>query len=144
MPSILRATTTLLALAAAGLLSPLAAEQTMLSAEMSGGAQVPPVDTEATGTAEVTLDSEAMTVSWTVSAENLTGDPVAAHFHGPAGPEESAPPVIDISENWQEGSAEITAEQMDMIQTEMTYINLHTEAHPDGEIRGQVTAADAE
>jgi CHRD domain len=141
MPTFLRASATLLALGAAGLLSPAWAEQMMFHADLTGAAEVPPVDSAATGTAEVTVDTEAMTVSWTVTAEGLSGDATAAHFHGPATPEESAPPVIDISENWMEGSTEITPEQMQMIQDGMTYLNVHTEANPDGEIRGQVMAA---
>jgi len=131
----------LLALAVTGLLSPAAAEQMMFHADLTGSAQVPPVDTAATGTADVTVDSDAMTVTWTVTAEGLSGDPVAAHFHGPASPEETAPPVIDMSESSMQGSADITPEQMQMIQDGQTYINIHTEANPDGEIRGQVLAA---
>jgi hypothetical protein len=142
MPIIPRTTAALLALAATGLLSPAWAEQMMFHADLSGAAQVPPVETAATGTADVTVDSEAMTVSWVVTHEGFSGEPVAAHFHGPAGPEETAPPVIDISANLMEGSADITPEQMQMIQDGMTYINIHTEANPDGEIRGQVTAAE--
>ena len=142
MPTFPRAATTLLAAAAVSLSSPVWAEQMMFQADLSGAAQVPPVETDATGSAEVTVDTDAMTVTWTATAEGLSGDPVAAHFHGPAGPEETAPPVIDISANWQEGSAEITPEQMQMIQDGMTYINIHTEANPDGEIRGQVLAAE--
>ncbi len=141
MPTFPRVSATLLAFAATGLLSPAWAEQMMFHADLSGAAQVPPVDTAATGTADVTVDSEAMTVSWTIAYDGLSGDPVAAHFHGPASPEETAPPVIDMSESIMEGSAEITAEQMQMIQDGMTYINIHTEANPDGEIRGQVMAA---
>ena len=141
MPTFPRISAALLALATTGLLSPAGAEQMMFRADLTGAAQVPPVETTATGAADVTVDSEAMTVSWTVTHEGLSGDPVAAHFHGPAGPEETAPPVIDISENLAEGSVEITPEQMQMIQDGMTYINIHTEANPDGEIRGQVLAA---
>ena len=141
MPTFSRTSAALLAFAAMGFLSPALAEQMMFHADLTGAAQVPPVDTAATGTADVTVDTEAMTVSWTVTAEGLSGDATAAHFHGPATPEESAPPVIDISANWQEGSVEITPEQMQMIQDGMTYINIHTEANPDGEIRGQVMAA---
>ncbi|EYD77765.1 hypothetical protein Rumeso_00492 [Rubellimicrobium mesophilum DSM 19309] len=141
MPRLTRASATLLAFAATGLLSPAWAEQMMFHADLTGAAQVPPVDTAATGAADVTVDSDAMTVSWTVTYEGLSGDPVAAHFHGPASPEETAPPVIDISANLAQGSAEITPEQMQMIQDGQTYINIHTEANPDGEIRGQVMAA---
>ena len=83
MPTFVRTSTTLLALAAAGLLSPAWAEQMSYSAELTGAAQVPPVETEATGSADVTVDTEAMTVSWTVTAEGLSGDPVAAHLTHP-------------------------------------------------------------
>lgn len=137
-----RVSAALLALGATGLISPAGAEQMMFHGDLTGTAQVPPVDTTATGAADVTIDSDAMTVSWTVTHEGLSGEPVAAHFHGPASPEETAPPVIDISENLMEGSAEITPEQMQMIQGGLTYINIHTEANPDGEIRGQVLAAE--
>lgn len=136
-----RVSTALLTVAFTGLLSPAFAEELKFKAELNGANQVPPVDTAATGTADVTVDTTAMTVAWTITAEGLSGDPTAAHFHGPATAEESAPPVIDISQNWQEGSAPITQEQLDMIRNGMTYINIHTEQHPDGEIRGQVMAA---
>lgn len=121
-------------------------------AELSGEAQVPPVETEAMGMSDVTVDSEAMTVSWMVTYEGLSGEPVAAHFHGPATPEETAPPVIDITESllegadedMMEGTAELTEEQMADLQAGLYYINIHTEQHPDGEIRGQVVEGEAE
>src|SRR5690242_12875473 len=62
MPRFLCATAAVLAFGATGLLSPAWAEQMMFHADLSGAAQVPPVDTAATGAADVTVDSDAMTV----------------------------------------------------------------------------------
>ena len=151
MTTTLRATTALLALAAAtAFAAPAFAEQKSYMADLTGAAQVPPVDTQATGKADVTVDTDAMTISWNVTYEGLSGDPVAGHFHGPASATETAPPVIDLSVDAQEtadeaipqdimtGSSPITAEQMADLDAGNYYINIHTEAHPDGEIRGQV------
>ena len=74
------------------------------------------------------------------------------HFHGPATPEETAPPAIDITESLldgaddgrMEGSAELTEEQMADLQAGLYYINIHTPENPDGEIRGQVVEGEAE
>ena len=151
----------LLALSSAATLAlPAAAEEVKFMAELSGEAQVPPVETEATGMADVTVDTEAMTVSWMVTYEDLQGgEPVAAHFHGPATPEETAPPVVDlivdmdeaadaaqepVPEDIMDGSAELTEEQLADLQAGRYYINIHTEQHPDGEIRGQVVEGEAE
>lgn len=118
------------------------AETKSYTAELSSSAQVPPTESEGSGTADITVDTDAMTVSWTTEMEGLTGDPTAAHIHGPAAPGENAAPMIDMSGNLEEGSASITEEQLSALQDGMTYVNVHTEEYPDGEIRGQVEAAE--
>lgn len=161
MSSHIRTCSALLALACAGTLAlPAAAEEMKFMAELTGQAEVPPVETEATGMADVTVDTEAMTVSWMVTYEDLEGgEPTAAHFHGPATPEETAPPVIDMTvdmdeaadaaeesvpQDIMEGSAELTEEQLADLQAGRYYVNIHNEQHPDGEIRGQVVEGEAE
>ncbi len=74
----------------------------------------------------MTLDTDANKVSWKVTYEGLTGDPAAAHFHGPAKVGENAAPVVDISGNLSEGTADVTPEQLQMIREGNTYINIHT------------------
>lgn len=159
---------------AAGCLSaiPVAAEVLQYRAELSGEAQRPPVETAATGQAEVSLDTEALTVTWKITHSGLSGDPVAAHFHGPATPEETAPPVIDLgegaygatadtetaeepdatveedagdaaAEEIMEGSAQLTEEQIADLQAGHYYLNIHTAQHPDGEIRGNIVEGTA-
>lgn len=47
---------------------------------------MPPTDSAATGTAEITIDTNTRTVSWAIDTIDLGGDATAAHIHGPAFP----------------------------------------------------------
>ena len=136
------ATTTFLALGTF-LAAPAWAEMKMFHADLTGASEVPAVDTAATGKAEVTVDTEAKTISWKVTTEGLSGDPTAAHIHGPAAAGENADPVIDLSAALADGSGEITDEQIADLEAENYYVNVHTEANSGGEIRGQLAAAPA-
>ena len=139
-------TASLAAIAAAGLLlfaAPAYAEMLNMSAELTGAAEVPPNDSAATGMLEATYDTETMMLTWTVTYDGLTGEATAAHFHGPAGPDETAGPVVPVEGDLAspiEGSATLTEEQATQLQDGMWYFNLHTAEYPDGEIRGQVMA----
>lgn len=139
MPKLTQSLTAIAACAA--LAMPAFAEELNFTADLTPGAEVPPTQSEATGNADVMVDTEAGTVSWTVTMENLTGDPTAAHIHGPAAEGENAGPVIDMSDAIMEGSGEITEDQIAELQDGKYYVNVHTEEYPDGEIRGQLKAA---
>ena len=119
-------------------ISPVSAEMMDIKVEMKGTAEVPPNDSAATGTADVNVDTETKQISWTATHSGLSGDPTAAHFHGPAGPGENAGPLIDITGKIESGSAELTDAQLADLQAGKIYINIHTAKFPDGEIRGQV------
>ena len=106
--------------------------------EMTGTAAVPPTDSAATGTAEVTLDTEAKSVTWVYTHTGLSGDMTAAHIHGPATATEAAPPVIDTTTETMKGTAPITDAQAAELIAGKYYLNVHTEKFPDGEIRGQL------
>ncbi len=71
------------ALAFAMMSLPGLAETMQYSADLSAAAEVPPTDSTGSGSAEFTVDTEAKTISWTVTVEGLTGDATAAHIHGP-------------------------------------------------------------
>ena len=119
------------------------AELLNFSAELSGTSEVPPNDSAGTGTVEVTFDTESMVFNWTVTYDGLTGPAAAAHYHGPAAEGENAGPVVPIEGDLAspiEGSATLTDEQATQLQDGMWYFNIHTEQHPDGELRGQLTA----
>ena len=120
------------------------AEEMKFKADLKGSEEVPPVDTNATGTADITYDSDAKTLAWRIEYSDLSGEATAAHFHGPAGPGETAPPVIgiEVGPSPIEGSIELTEEQaadVADLTAERWYLNIHTAANPQGEIRGQVT-----
>jgi hypothetical protein len=61
------------------------------------GAQVPPVQTPATGTAELTYDPATRVLTWTLNYSGLSGPATMAHFHGPAAQGKNGPPVIWLS-----------------------------------------------
>jgi hypothetical protein len=71
---------------------------------------------------------------------DLSGPALAAHFHGPADAGASAPPVVMVSDpsNPIGGTAILTNSQIDDLMAGKWYFNVHTKAHPTGEIRGQV------
>ena len=114
------------------------AEMLKFTTAMTGAAAVPPNDSAATGTAEVTLDTEAKTATWIYTHEGLSGDMTAAHIHGPATAAETSGPVIDTTGETMEGSAPITDAQAAELMAGMYYFNVHTEKFPDGEVRGQL------
>ena len=54
---------------------------------LNGAQQVPPVQTAATGTAELTYDPATRVLTWTLNYSGLSGPATMAHFHGPAAAE---------------------------------------------------------
>jgi hypothetical protein len=121
--------------------APVFAEETKFMAMLSGAEEVPPTTSAGTGTANVTWNSDTKELSWTIEFSGLSGPATAAHFHGPADPGANAGPVVTIDdlESPSEGKATLTDEQAADLAAGKWYINVHTAASPDGEIRGQVT-----
>jgi hypothetical protein len=79
-----------------------------------------------------------------VTYSGLTGAAVAAHFHGPAGPGKDAPVEVPVTVGPSplQGSATLTpAQEKDLLDGNV-YFNIHTQANPKGEIRGQVSKAE--
>jgi len=93
------------------------------------------------GAVVATYDAATLTLTWHITYSGLTGPLVAAHFHGPATPGMDAPPVVPIPPpylNPLDGSAKLTLDQVSQLLGGLYYVNLHTAAYPNGEIRGQV------
>src|SRR4030095_8797000 len=64
---------------------------------LTGAQQVPPVETAATGTAELTYDAATRVLTWTLNYSGVWGPATMAHFHGPAAQGKNGPPVIWLS-----------------------------------------------
>jgi hypothetical protein len=111
-------------------------------AEMNGAAERPtPVDTQATGNATVTIEDTAVRVQG--EFEGLSGAAVAAHIHGPADKETAAPIICPLTATAAvggtlAGSCTFTEEQLQQLRDGRMYVNVHTQQHPQGEIRGQL------
>ena len=114
-----------------------------ISAVIGTSACFPPNTTTGSGEVKATLDSATSQFSYTVTYAGLSGPAVAAHFHGPAGPGVNAPPVIPVTplESPMKGAATLTAPQRADLTSGKWYFNVHTAAHPGGEIRGQLAEA---
>lgn len=112
---------------------------------LNGTQQVPPVQTGATGTADLTYDPATRLLTWNLTYSGLSGPATMAHFHGPAAQGKNGPPAVWLSEkgatvsNPIKGQATLTPEQAQQMTAGEWYINVHTQANPNGEIRGQVT-----
>jgi hypothetical protein len=134
--------TTILGLAlAAPVTPPAAAEMLSFKAELKGASEVPPVTSKGTGNITVTYDTGTKTASWKGTVSGLSGNATAAHFHGPAEPGKNAGvmiPAPGVTTGAFEGTAPLTDVQARALIAGQTYFNVHTAAHPNGEVRGQV------
>ena len=115
------------------------------TATLKGADETPATDSKGTGSVTATLDTATKAFSYKVTYSGLSGPATMAHFHGPAAPGASAPPVVPVSSkalaNPMSGKATLTDDQVKQLEGGQWYFNIHTAAHPGGEIRGQVGKA---
>jgi len=107
--------------------------------KLSGDQEVPPVKTSATGNGTITVNDDK-TVSGSVTTSGING--VAAHIHN-AAPGKNGPVAVPLSKDgdnkWTVGpGAKLTDAQFADFKAGNLYVNVHSAAHKDGEIRGQL------
>jgi glucose/arabinose dehydrogenase/plastocyanin len=107
---------------------------------LDGFQEIPPTGSTATGTGTATLDTLTGLLSWNVSFTGLSAAETAAHFHGPAGTCDTAPPALPALPLGSPivGSAALSAGQVADVLAGKWYINVHSSTFPNGEIRGRV------
>jgi hypothetical protein len=127
-------------------------------AKLTGKDEVPPKDTKATGTAEFTVTG-ANSMSYKVNVTDME-KVTAAHIHkGKVG--ENGPIVVTLfktdspsaTTNGMLSQGTITPDKLEgplagkqlsdliaMINNGEAYVNVHTQANPKGEIRGQLSS----
>jgi hypothetical protein len=120
--------------------APAKAEVVNLKAQLSGAAEVPPNDSKGTGSVTITFDTNTKKLTWKGNHSGMTTNPSAAHFHGPAEVGKNAGVLVPIPNPGSsfEGAADLTDAQAADLLGGRLYVNLHTPAHPAGELRGQV------
>ena len=117
--------------------------------ELAGENQVPSIATPATGTMDVNLDqNNVLTVEGDFTGlvsqlRDIQGSP--AHIHvGEAG--ENGPVVftvnVDADDDQRSGTftltETLTADQVQVFENNEYYLNIHTNAYPEGELRAQL------
>lgn len=117
------------------------AEEVKYSAKLDAASETPPNDSKGTGMVDAKYDTASKTLSWTATYSGLSGPAVAAHFHGPAPAGKAAGVLVPLAGGLSSpvsGSAKLTDAQAKALSEGMVYLNIHTAAHKDGEIRGQL------
>jgi hypothetical protein len=116
------------------------AATTRFTTNILGIREVPAVVSPASGTGTFTLSSTGL--QFDITVRNLSGSVITgAHFHqGDVGVEGGVLEPITFNSNLRAiGTWEgLTAEERNLLIDGSVYVNVHTVAHPDGEIRGQV------
>lgn len=129
---------------------------TSLSASLSGRQEAPPVVSFGTGTSTFFVPANRDRIDFTLNFGGLTGVTMA-HVHlgavGVDGPilfDLSAVPFVSPLQGTlragqlrPQGGAATFQQAVDALLRGNTYVNVHTTAFPDGEIRGQIGPASA-
>ena len=107
---------------------------------LSGANEVPPVDTSASGSGTIFVAADK-TINGAITTTGIVG--TAAHIHiGAAGT--NGPVIVPLARGgastWLVPTGtEISGAQFESLKKGELYINVHSAAHKDGEIRGQLT-----
>jgi hypothetical protein len=114
----------------------------VIHVELSSAQTLPAVDSDATGAGDITVNLVSGAVTGGVTVEGLTA--TLAHIHrgfagvnGPVVVDFAADPADPTRWNAVEG-ATLNEEDIENLLTGALYVNVHTEANPAGEIRGQL------
>lgn len=117
-------------------------EEDAYDAYIDAAQEVPPVTSTGSGVGEFSLRGNDL--HYTLSVEGLTSPVTAAHFHhAPRGQTGavvepiqtvSGSTVFSASGTW----LDLTDQEMEWLEDEHIYVNVHTQRYPAGEVRGQV------
>ena len=115
------------------------AEILHFSATLTGNDEVPPNTSAGHGELSAELETTEKVLVYRATYTGLSGPAVAAHFHGPAAPGADAPPVVMVKPDSPiHGTAILNDAQIAALESGKWYFNVHTQANPKGEIRGQL------
>lgn len=109
-----------------------------MNVKLSGDQEVPAVKSSGSGSGSITINDDG-SVSGSVTAEGFT--PTAAHIHeGKAGANGKV--IVPFTKEGNKFSApagaKLTDDQMKAFKAGDLYVNIHSAAHPGGEVRAQL------
>jgi hypothetical protein len=141
-----------------------AQEGQSFSATLSGSDEVPPTESNSTGTAKFQVNENNSQVSYWVNITGIkkvnqahihngstgeNGDIVVTLSKGKSAKGDDRPPQIGFAGNITKDDLQGPLKDKDisdlvsLISAGNAYVNVHTDKYPDGAIRGQVTSASA-
>ncbi len=104
---------------------------------LSGAQEVAGGDPDGTGSASLSIDDFALTISWLISVANIDLPVFGAHIHSAAAGV-NGPVVIDFSAQLS-GSGLADPDLASVLANPLNfYVNVHNSLHPGGAIRGQL------
>ncbi len=108
---------------------------------LNGDQEVPPVTTSATGSSFIFPNPTLDTLTYITLYDGLSGQPTGAHVHfSEVG--KNGPVIIPLNPSpipgIYFGQVVIDKDNLANLTNGLFYINIHTSAHPGGEIRGQI------
>jgi len=115
---------------------------------MDGSQENPKNISLGTGSCTVTLDQSSGQVTVGCRYQGLSGPASAAHIHGPAQPGTNAGVIVPLmaiggASGTITGGGTLSPALVQAMLDGLTYVNLHTQLRPGGEIRGQVVGGEA-
>jgi hypothetical protein len=107
---------------------------------LSAAQEVPGCTSSALGNAIATVEGDQFCIR--LSYDGLSGPELFSHVHGPAAIGETGPVIFTLAMSTQKIECfTLTEDNMNAIENELYYFNVHSEMCPGGEIRGQILAA---
>lgn len=109
-----------------------------MNVKLSGEQEVPPIQGSSSGSGTITINDDG-TVSGSVTASGFS--PTAAHIHlGKAG--SNGQVIVPFTKEGDKFSApagsKLTSDQLKAFKAGDLYVNIHSAAHPGGEVRAQL------
>ena len=106
---------------------------------LSGSQEVPPVTTSATGSGTITVAAD-QSISGKITTTGVKG--TAAHIHV-AAPGTNGPVIVPLTKDGENGwavgpGAKLQDAHYQAFKDGNLYVNVHSAANPNGEIRGQI------
>lgn len=105
---------------------------------LSGANEVPPVTTSAAGSGTITIADDG-SVSGSISSTGVAG--TAAHIHEAAAGK-NGPVIVPLTKDGDSykvpAGAKLTAAQIASYKAGNLYVNVHSAANPNGEVRAQL------